>query len=140
MWTKTKPLRRAGAVRNVEDYFVAGGGVAGAVCGGAVAGVAGLLGVPWKTELPTPLDLFEALMESVKDVSMKTMTAAVVARERADAAPRGPKVLWLPVPPNAPARSALLPLCSSTTIMRKMHTITCITVKAIRMKSIFLVG
>src|SRR5260370_14598709 len=42
----------------------------------------------------------------------------VVACESTDAAPRGPNAVWLPAPPKAPARSAALPLCSSTTIMR----------------------
>ncbi len=39
----------------------------------------------------------------------------VVAFERTLAAPRGPNAVWLPAPPNAPARSAALPLCRSTT-------------------------
>ena len=41
----------------------------------------------------------------------------VVACERTVAAPRGPNAVWLPAPPNAPARSAAFPLCSSTTMI-----------------------
>src|ERR1043166_9998853 len=41
----------------------------------------------------------------------------VVACDKTVAAPRGPKAVWLPAPPNAPARSAALPLCSSTTMI-----------------------
>ena len=63
--------------------------------------------------------------ESVSDVIINTMAHHVVARERNDAAPRGPKAVWLPAPPNAPARSAALPLCSMITITSTKHTITC---------------
>ena len=55
-----------------------------------------------------------ALMESVIEVTMKMMADQVVARERAVAAPRGPKAVWLPWPPKAAAMSPLLPLCSNT--------------------------
>src|SRR5947209_12099004 len=48
----------------------------------------------------------------------------VVARERTVAAPRGPNAVWLPAPPNAPAMSAALPLCSSTTMIRKRQFTT----------------
>jgi len=37
-----------------------------------------------------------AKIDSVIDVSMKMMADQVVARERTDAAPRGPKAVWLP--------------------------------------------
>src|SRR5215469_9292561 len=63
--------------------------------------------------------------ESVSDVIMNTMAHQVVARERNDAAPRGPKAVWLPAPPKAPARSAALPLCSMMTITSTKHTSTC---------------
>jgi len=110
-------------LRKENGYFEVGGGVAGGVCCGVVAGVAGLLCFwPLKTELAPPDR--DAMIESDSEVSMKIITAAVVARESAEAAPRGPNVLWLPVPPNAPAKSALLPLCSSTTMIRKIQTIT----------------
>jgi hypothetical protein len=63
--------------------------------------------------------------ESVRDVIMKTMAHHVVARERNVAAPRGPKAVWLPAPPNAPAKSAALPLCNMITITSTKHTRTC---------------
>ena len=77
--------------------------------------------VPCKTD---PLELCprDARMDSEMDVSMKTTTAMLVAFANADCAPRGPKVLVLPPPPNAPARSALLPLCTRTTMIKKMET------------------
>jgi hypothetical protein len=56
------------------------------------------------------------LNERASDVAMKTMAHHVVARDRKVAAPRGPKAVWLPEPPNAPARSAALPLCNMMTI------------------------
>src|ERR1700677_4315027 len=65
------------------------------------------------------------LKDSVSEVIMKTTPHQVVARERNVAAPRGPNAVWLPAPPNAPARSAALPLCSMMTIIRTKHTITC---------------
>jgi len=37
-----------------------------------------------------------AKIESVIEVSMKMIADQVVARERTDAAPRGPKAVWLP--------------------------------------------
>jgi hypothetical protein len=47
--------------------------------------------------------------------SMNMTAHHVVALERTLAAPRGPKAVWLPAPPKAPARSAALPLCNKTT-------------------------
>src|SRR6266566_313104 len=58
---------------------------------------------------------------------MNMMAHHVVARESTLAAPRGPKAVWLPAPPNAPARSAALPLWSSTTT---------ISTKQLRMKNV----
>jgi hypothetical protein len=49
--------------------------------------------------------------------SMNMIAHHVVAFERTLAAPRGPKAVWLPAPPKAPARSAALPLWSSTTMI-----------------------
>lgn len=37
-----------------------------------------------------------AKIDSVIDVSMKMMADQVVARERTEAAPRGPNAVWLP--------------------------------------------
>src|ERR1700683_755439 len=65
------------------------------------------------------------LKESVSEVIMKTTAHQVCARKRNVAAPRGPNAVWLPAPPNAPARSAAFPLCSMITIIRTKHTMTC---------------
>ncbi len=54
---------------------------------------------------------------------MKSTADQVVALERAVAAPRGPNAVWLPMPPKAAAMSPLLPLCSSTTMIKNKHTI-----------------
>ena len=93
---------------------------------GGVAGFAGcdLVGeafTPCSTEF-VPL-WREAKTESVIDVTIKMMADHVVARDRAVAAPRGPKAVWLPMPPKAAAISPLLPLCSSTTMMRNKQTV-----------------
>ena len=76
-----------------------------------------------KTVLLTP-DVRVARIESDSDVIINRIAAAVVACESIVAEPRGPKAVCEPMPPNAPARSAAFPLCSSTTIIRKMQTIT----------------
>jgi len=67
----------------------------------------------------------------VNDVTMKITADHVVAFESRVAAPRGPKAVWLLWPPNAAAMSALLPVCNSTTPMRKKHTRMCRTMIAI---------
>src|ERR1700730_4236976 len=56
--------------------------------------------------------------------SMNIPAHHVVALDKTLAAPRGPKAVWLPAPPKAPARSAALPLCSRTAMMSTMHFIT----------------
>jgi len=66
----------------------------------------------------------EAATESVIDVSMNMIADHVVAFDKAVAAPLGPKAVWLPIPPNAAATSPLLPLCSSTTMIRNNETMT----------------
>src|SRR5437763_594638 len=53
------------------------------------------------------------------DVNMNKAAEIVVALDNTVADPRGPNVVCEPTPPNAPARSAALPLCSSTTTIRK---------------------
>ncbi len=55
---------------------------------------------------------------------MKIAAASVVALERTVADPLGPNAVCEPIPPNAPAKSAALPLCSRTTTIRKKQTIT----------------
>ena len=69
--------------------------------------------------------LFVAMIDSEIEVSMKTTVEIVVAFESSVAEPRGPKAVWEPIPPKAPARSAALPLCKRITMIRKKHTITC---------------
>ena len=64
----------------------------------------------------------EAYTDSVIDVTMNATADQVVAFDNALAAPRGPNAVWLPCPPNAAEMSPLLPLCSSTTMMMKKHT------------------
>ena len=63
------------------------------------------------------------------EVSIKTTVEIVVAFDSSVAEPRGPKAVWEPIPPNAPARSAALPLCKRITIIRNKHTMTCTMVK-----------
>jgi len=65
-----------------------------------------------------------AMTESVMEVTMNSAAATVVALESTVAEPRGPKTVCEPIPPNAPAKSAALPLCNSTTMIRNKHTMT----------------
>ena len=69
--------------------------------------------------LPVDEALRVARMASVSDVSMKAAAAMVVALDSTVADPRGPNAVCDPIPPKAPARSAALPLCSSTTTTKK---------------------
>jgi len=87
----------AGGFAEIEGYLL----LAGACFVGALS----------RTE-PPPLEPPErdAAIANVNDVSMKMMAAQVVAFVRALAAERGPKAVWLPMPPKAAAMSALLPL------------------------------
>src|SRR5579884_1915924 len=64
----------------------------------------------------------EAYTESVIEVSIKITADQVVALDKRLAVPRGPKAVWLPMPPNAAAMSALVPLCSNTTITINRQT------------------
>ena len=74
--------------------------------------------------LPEAVAFRVARIASVSEVTMNTAAAMVVAFERTVAEPRGPKAVCDPIPPNAPAKSAALPLCSSTTTTKKKQTIT----------------
>jgi hypothetical protein len=112
-------------------YFCVGAWFCGTVGGAAGAGVAGcdLVVAGFTPENTEVGPVFRAaIIDSVIDVSMKMIADQVVARESTDAAPRGPNAVWLPCPPNAAARSPLLPLCSNTTAIRKKQTITCTVV------------
>ena len=61
---------------------------------------------------------------SPMEVSMKIMAHQVVSREKTVAVPRGPNAVWLPIPPNVAAISALFPCCSNTTTISTAQTIT----------------
>jgi hypothetical protein len=76
-----------------------------------------------RTEVPKPAFLV-ARIDSESEVIIKSTADIVVALESSVADPRGPKAVWEPIPPNAPAKSAALPLCSKTTTIRNRHTIT----------------
>src|SRR6266446_8697673 len=102
-----------------DDYFCCAG--AGCCMGAAGCDLVCEGFTPCSTE-PGPI-LREAKIDSVIEVTIKMTADQVVALDKAVAAPRGPKAVWLPIPPNAAAMSPLLPLCSSTTMMRKKQTI-----------------
>lgn len=110
-----------------QVYFWVGAWFCGTV--GGADGVAGVAGCDFVCDGFTPEsteegpDLRAAKIESVIDVSMKMMADQVVARDRTEAAPRGPNAVWLPWPPKAAARSPLFPLCSKTTAIRKKQTV-----------------
>ena len=80
-------------------------------------------GAPSSTVVAKPA-LRVARIESVIDVMMKTTNEIVVAFESKVAEPRGPNAVCEPIPPKAPARSAALPLCSNTTMIKKRQTNT----------------
>ena len=108
-------------------------GTAGAGAGEAGAGAAGFGGAVFagaffvvrssNTDVPRPA-FRVAMIESVNDVTIKATAEIVVAFDSSVAEPRGPKAVWEPMPPNAPAKSAAFPLCNKTTMIRKMQTIT----------------
>ena len=101
------------------DYFCGTG--PGGVAGFAGCDLAGAAFTPCSTEFE-PL-WRDAITESVIEVTIKMMADHVVALDRTEAAPRGPKAVWLPMPPKAAAISPLWALCSSTTMMRNKQTI-----------------
>jgi hypothetical protein len=92
----------------------------GAVAGFTGCDLAGAAFTPCNTEFVPARR--EAKTESVIEVTIKIMADQVVAFDRIVAAPRGPKAVWLPMPPKAAAMSPLLPLCSSTTMIRNKQT------------------
>jgi hypothetical protein len=119
--------------------YLGGAGAAGAGTGAAGAGAdAGAVGVGaagagcfdvfencCNTELPVEATVEFWCMVKAMDVSMNMMAHHVVALERKVAAPRGPKAVWLPAPPKAPAKSAASPLCSMMTTINSPQMITC---------------
>src|SRR5206468_10958908 len=92
----------------------------------SVFGAAGFTGAGFEnfssTDPPsTPLSVCST---SASAQTMNITAHQVVARESTVAAPRGPKAVWLPAPPKAPAMSAALPLCSNTTMIRNRQFTT----------------
>ena len=127
---KKVPRILLGGLLQIRKLYFAGAGCDAGLAG-AFAGAAGCEFVvdpftPDNTE-PDPVVPLRrtAKIDSVIDVTIKRTADHVVAFESAVAAPRGPKAVWLPMPPNAAAISPLLPLCSSTTTTRKKHTTMC---------------
>ena len=76
-----------------------------------------------KIVLPTPLWRV-ARMERESEVTMNKIADTVVAFESSVADPRGPNAVCEPIPPNAPAKSAALPLCNRTTTIKNRQTKT----------------
>src|SRR6266705_1706882 len=75
------------------------------------------------TELPCPAERSERNARAIAQ-TINITAHQVVAWESTVAAPRGPKAVWLPAPPNAPARSAALPLWSKTTTINTRQLAT----------------
>src|SRR3984957_1343212 len=92
------------ALGAVLDCGCAGTGVTGAGFAGAAAGMENFS----RIELPCPVALSVRRTRAMAQI-MNITAHQVVACERSVAAPRGPKAVWLPAPPKAPARSAALP-------------------------------
>jgi len=108
-------------------YFIGEAGT-GAACG--CTGATPTFGcvcafLPFTSSDVFPPAFRVAKIERDIEVNMKTIAEIVVAFDRRVAEPRGPKAVCEPIPPNAPAKSAALPLCSNTTIIRNTHTTTC---------------
>jgi hypothetical protein len=103
-------------------------GATGSFTGGCVAGFAGAGAdccVSSRIDPVVDVSAGPRFTESVSEVIMNTIAHHVVARERNVAAPLGPNAVWLPAPPNAPARSAAFPLCSMITITNTKHASIC---------------
>ena len=101
--------------------------VAGVVAGaaGAVAGAGFGAGCETRSKIELPWPTALSVRSTMAKAHSMNMTAhQVVALERTFAAPRGPKAVWLPAPPKAPARSAALPLWSRTTIINTRQLAT----------------
>src|SRR6059058_3073992 len=75
-------------------------------------------------EEPPSLTTSSVRRVMAKAQSINITAHQVVALDNTFAAPRGPNAVWLPAPPKAPAISAALPLCSSTTMMRNRQFTT----------------
>ena len=88
---------------------VVAGVVAGVIGGATGAGLGAGCETLCSIELPCPTALSLRSTNAMAQ-SMNMMAHHVVALVRNVAAPRGPNAVWLPAPPNAPARSAASPL------------------------------
>src|SRR5438045_1941601 len=75
-------------------------------------------------EQPPSLTTSSVRRVMAKAQSINITAHQVVALDNTFAAPRGPNAVWLPAPPNAPAKSAALPLCSNTTMISTRQFIT----------------
>jgi hypothetical protein len=116
-FTTFPPFAGCAGSPGICTFVVDGALLAGALfAGGCVA--------PSNTDVPRPA-FRVAMIESDIDVIMNSIADMVVAFDNKVAEPLGPKAVWEPMPPKAPARSAAFPLCSRTTMIKNKHTITC---------------
>src|SRR5215469_5753650 len=96
VWGQTNEPRLASMAKDGQaacgtSYFLAGAGFAGCVFAGC--------DLYFSSTEPGPL-LRDAVTESVIEVIMKIIAHQVVALVNTVAAPRGPKAVWLPIPPK----------------------------------------
>ena len=99
-------------------------GTGAAGCPGGVAGCVGAACSPLRTELPpVPRKRFDKIA-SETEVTIKITASTTVALDKKVAVPRGPKAVWLPMPPKAPARSVPRALCNKTPRIRTTPTKT----------------
>ena len=112
---------------HMRGGYCFGTSVAGVCCpgvfsAGAAAGASVLAGAV------TPLTAEGASrpekIQRPSDVSMKTTAQIVVIFDMRLCVLRGPNAVWLPPPPNAPARSAAFPDWRRMATIRTRHTIT----------------
>src|SRR4029077_14306137 len=118
------PAGGAGAGAGPFSLSPSGDGCAGAVARGG-AGPPGAAGEGTGACSRTEPLRCDPRIARLSEVIMNSTAAIVVALVSTVAAPRLPRAVWLPPPPNAPARSAALPLCSRTTMISTKQTITC---------------
>ena len=109
----------AGLVEALAAGEVDAAGEADAAAAGAVGGGVGTGASP-TTELP-PLMPGN---EKIKANNIKRTAATIVAFSSGFCAPRGPKAVWLPAPPNADATSPPFPDCNKITRIRKTQAKT----------------
>ena len=103
---------------------IPGAGMLPGAGAGGVAELAGAAGSLLKTEVPpVPRIRFDRIA-SATEVTINVMASPTVSLDRNVAVPRGPKAVWLPMPPNAPARSAPRALCNKTPRIKTTPTKT----------------